>query len=223
MCLDHGQMTMMLHNYGSRQFHRNLNGGNSSGSIRDKHFSPMGRPIGGKWVNDTDFAHQQVWTVLSIFERRKSVHQFHRYFFSPMDMLIEIKWANDSCWPITGLENLIELRMEKIRPEICLLQSLKQTPTHPSEALRQYPSSWMGWGVKMIWEHGYLPDCWKNTSHAAHQTSPRISSNQDVDYVCCKTGNVRIHKNEERMNNSDDSVPNMHLHERTYYVGAQYT
>ena len=51
-----GQMTMMLHNYRSRQFHRASNGINSSSGFRDMGFWPMGKPI---WANDYDSAQLQ--------------------------------------------------------------------------------------------------------------------------------------------------------------------
>ena len=51
-----GQMTMTLHNYRSRQFHRTSNDINPSSGFRDMHsakfgpnFWPMGKPIWGKW------------------------------------------------------------------------------------------------------------------------------------------------------------------------------
>ena len=70
-----GQMTMMLHNYRSSQFHRTLNGINPSSSFRDMvstksgpsaawltSFWPMGKPIWCKWANNYDSAQLQVET-----------------------------------------------------------------------------------------------------------------------------------------------------------------
>ena len=69
-----GQMTMMLHNYRSRQFHRTLNGINPSRGFRDMgstksgpsadltSFWPMGKPIWGQWANNYDVAQLQVQT-----------------------------------------------------------------------------------------------------------------------------------------------------------------
>ena len=54
----------------------------------------------------------------------------------------------------TGLDNSIELRMEKIRQAVTEIwvpqvwQPPARPPTHPPEPWRQYPSSPKGWGVK---------------------------------------------------------------------------
>ena len=57
-----GQMTIVLHNYRSRQVHKTLNGVSLSSNFRDMHsarsepnhlwrsFWPMGKPIWGKWA-----------------------------------------------------------------------------------------------------------------------------------------------------------------------------
>ena len=69
------QMTMMLHNYMSRQFHRTSNGINPSSGFKDKgstkfgpsaawfdklSFGPMGKHIWGKWATNYDVAQLQV-------------------------------------------------------------------------------------------------------------------------------------------------------------------
>ena len=67
------QMTMMLHNYRPRQFHRTSNGINPSSGFRDMgsaksgpsaawfdKFLPMGKPIWGQWANNYDVAQLQV-------------------------------------------------------------------------------------------------------------------------------------------------------------------
>ena len=70
---DQGQMTMMLHNYSSRQFHRTSNGINPSSVFRDTGsaslaqvlpdlicFWPMGKAIWGKWANNYGIAQLHV-------------------------------------------------------------------------------------------------------------------------------------------------------------------
>ena len=70
-----GEMTMMLHNYRSRKFHRTLNGINPSSCFRDmastksgpttdslEKFWAMGKPTWDKWANYYDSAQLQVQT-----------------------------------------------------------------------------------------------------------------------------------------------------------------
>ena len=64
------QMTMMLHNYRSRQFHKTWNGINPPSGFKDmspaqlqpdlKSFWPMDKPIWGKWANNYNSAQLQV-------------------------------------------------------------------------------------------------------------------------------------------------------------------
>ena len=116
-----GQMTMMLHNYRSRQFHRTSNGTDPSRGFRDMgsaksgpsadltSFWPMGKPIWGKWANNYDIAQLQVQTSPWNFKWGQSIQRFQRYAFRkvwtlfvpnlksfwPMGKPIWGKWAND--------------------------------------------------------------------------------------------------------------------------------
>ena len=81
-----GQMTMMLHNYRSRQFHRTSNDINPfnilcwvPGALWFDLFWHMGKPIWRKWANNYDVSQLQVWTIPQNFEQRKSVKRLQRY------------------------------------------------------------------------------------------------------------------------------------------------
>ena len=121
-----GQMTMMLHNYRSRQFHRTSNGTDPSRGFRDMgsaksgpsaawfdKFLAHGKPIWGKWANNYDSAQLQVQTSPWNFKWGQSIQRFQRYAFHkvwPMGKPIWVKWP----WQCTttGLDNSTELRTE---------------------------------------------------------------------------------------------------------------
>ena len=119
-----GQMTLMLHNYRSRQFHRTSNGINPSIGFKDMGSAKSGpsaawfdkfwahgqvKPIWGKWANDYDSAQLQVQTSPWNFKWDTSIQRFQRYAirkvwtqfvanltsFWPMGKPIWGKWAND--------------------------------------------------------------------------------------------------------------------------------
>ena len=121
---------MTLHNYRSRQVHETLNGVNPSSGFRDMRSAKSGPNL---W---------QIWQV-----------------FGPWASLYIGKMGK---WPwqctTTGLDNCIELRMEKIRQAVTdiwvpqVWQPPARPPAHPTARpygpWRQYPSSPKGWGVK---------------------------------------------------------------------------
>ena len=88
-------MTMMLHNYGSRQFHRTPICINPSSGFRDmdsaksgpsdawidKFFGAMGKLKWGKWANNYDVPQLQVYTSPRYFKWAKSIQRFQRYAF----------------------------------------------------------------------------------------------------------------------------------------------
>ena len=86
---DQGQMTMTLHNYRSRQFHRTSNGINPSSGFRD-----MGSAMSGP---------SAAW-----FEKFLAHGQAH------MGQMGKWPWQCTT----TGLDNSSELRMEKIRQAV---------------------------------------------------------------------------------------------------------
>ena len=130
-------MTMTLHNYRSRQFHRTSNGINPSSGFRN-----MGSAKSGP---------SAAW-----FDKFLAHGQAH------MGQMGKLPWQCTT----TGLDNSIELRMEKIRQavtEIWVPQVWQpparpaarkpahppaRPPARPPEPWRQYPSSPKGWGVK---------------------------------------------------------------------------
>ena len=88
------QMTMMTHNYRSRQFHITLSGINASSRFRDmastksspsaasfEKFWTMGKPMWGNWANYYDSAQLQVYTSPLNFKWAKSIQQFQRSAF----------------------------------------------------------------------------------------------------------------------------------------------
>ena len=120
---------MTLHNYRCRQVHETLNGINPSSTFRNMRLQSLD-PICGKF--DKFLAHGQ----------------------AHMGQMGKWTWQCTT----TGLDNSIELRMEKIHlaiTEIWVPQVWQpparphaRQPARPTEPWVQYPSSPEGWGVK---------------------------------------------------------------------------
>ena len=118
-----GQMTLMLHNYRSRQFHRTSNGINPSSGFKDIGSAKSGPSAA--WF-DKFLAHGQA-------------HIGHMG-----------KWPWQCT--TRGLDNSTKLRMEKIRQAVTdiWVPQVWQPPARPPGPWRQYPSSPDGWGVKWV-------------------------------------------------------------------------
>ena len=116
------QMTLMLHNCGSRQFHRTLNGINPSSGFKD-----MGSPKSGP---------SAAWFDKFLAHGQAHIGQMGKW-----------PWQCTT-W---GLDNSTKLRMEKIRQAVTEIwvPQVWQPPARPPGPWRQYPSSPEGWGVKM--------------------------------------------------------------------------
>ena len=153
-----GQMTMMLHNYRSRQFHRTLNGVNPSSSFRD-----MGSIRSGPWASQYGANGQITITVHNYNSRQvhKTLNGLNpsRIFRDmrsaksgpdlcqiwPMGKPIWVKWSNDSAqlqaWTIP--QNFESRKSVKRLDRY----GFRKSGSRPPE-LWQYPSSLEGWGVK---------------------------------------------------------------------------
>ena len=116
-----GQMTLMLHDYRSRQFHRTSNGINPSSGFKD-----MGSAKSGP---------SAAW-----FDKFLAHGQAH------MGQMGKWLWQCTT----RGLDNSTELRMEKTRQAVTEIwvPQVWQLPARPPWPWRQYPSSPEGWGVK---------------------------------------------------------------------------
>ena len=114
-----GQMTMMLHNYRSRQFYRTLNGVNPSSGFRDMGSSKSGPSA--DWF-DKFLAHGQ----------------------AHIGQMAKWPWQCTT----TGLDNSTEFRTEKIRQAVTDIWLLQIVWQPPAQQRWQYPSSPEGWGVK---------------------------------------------------------------------------
>ena len=119
-------MTLMLHNYRLRQFHRTWNGINPSNDFKDIGSAKSG--LSAAWF-DKFLAHGQ----------------------AHMGQMGKWPWQCTT----RGLDNSTEPRMEKIRQAVTEIwvpqvwQPSAQPPPRPPRPWRQYPSSSEGWGVKM--------------------------------------------------------------------------
>ena len=150
-----GQMTMMLHNYRSRQFHRTSNGINPSRGFRD-----MGSVKSGPWESPYG-ANGQITMTLHNY-RSRQVHETLNgvnpssgfrdmrsakfgpilCHFWPMDKPIWDKWANhDREVHNYRPRNSTELRTEKIHQAVTEIwvPQVWQPPARPPAPWRQYP------------------------------------------------------------------------------------
>ena len=115
-----GQMTMMLHNYRSRQFHRTSNGINPSSGLKD--------------MGSAKSVPSAAW-----FDKFLAHGQAH------MGQMGKWPWQCTNA----GLDNSTELRMEKICQAVTEIwvPQVWQPPARPPEPW-QYPASPKGWEEK---------------------------------------------------------------------------
>ena len=117
-----GQMTMMLHSYKSRRFHKTSNGINPSSGFRDMRSSKSLSP-------------SAAWFVKFLAKGQAHMGQMGKW-----------PWQCTT----TGLDNSTEVRMEKIHEVVTEIwvPQIWQPTARPPKPWRQCPSSPDGWGVK---------------------------------------------------------------------------
>ena len=171
-----GQMTMMLHNYRSRQFHRTRNGINPSSGFRDMgstrptqvlphltSFWPRGKPIWGKWANNYDVAQhrsRQVHETLNGVNPSSSFRDMRSAKSGPNLWQI---WKVFGPWASPyGANGHMTMTVHTYRPRQFQRTLNGENPSsgyrdmgsaslaaaRPPGPWRQYPSSLKGWGVK---------------------------------------------------------------------------
>ena len=157
-----GQMTMMLHNYKSRQFHRTWNVINLSSGFRDMgsaslaqvlphltSFWPRGKPIWGKWANTImlhNYRSKQVHETLngvnpsSSFRDMRSAKTGPKFLAHGQAHMGQMGIWPWQCTP-TGPDNSTELRMEKIRQAVTEMwvPQVWQPPARPPAHLPTRP------------------------------------------------------------------------------------
>ena len=160
-----GQMTMRLHNYRSRQFHRTSNGINPSSGFRYKGSAKSGPSTA--WF-DKFLAHgqahmRQITMTLHNY-RSRQVHEtlngvnpasnfrdMRSAKSGPNLWQVVGPWGKWGKWPqqctTSSLDNSTELWMEKICQAVIEI-GVPQVWQPPARPWRQYPSSPKGWGVK---------------------------------------------------------------------------
>ena len=199
---DQGQMTMTLHNYRSRQFHRTSNGINPSSGFRDMG-SAMSGPSGTNGQITMalhNYRSRQVHKTLNGANQSSSFRDMRSAKSGPN--LWEI-WQVFGPWASPyGANGQMNMTVHNYRPRQFLRTSNGENPSsgyrdmgsaslaaarpaarppaRPPEPWRQYPSSPKGWGVKSHskWVFVFIP-------HLKSEYSPLIVSKLSRKSAIC--------------------------------------